>query len=506
MSKTLALTDTRTTWRPALVALCLGVACWAALFWPECQAAVGIWITSTAYGHCFLIIPMALYLAWDRRALLTGIAARPTPAFALLALPVAAVWLLAERLGIMEGRQIAAIAGLEVLALTVLGWRLARVLAAPLVFLFFLVPFGAFFTPWLQAITARITEIGLTVLRIPHYVDSLVIEIPEGTFFVAEACAGLRFLIAAVAFGVFFALLNYRSPGRRVAFMVASIAIPIFANGLRALGIVVLGHILGSAEAGAADHLIYGWVFFSIVMLLLVAAGMPFREEPAGPRATPLQSTVATVDFGRPAASFGRPSFAAGLVLAIMAAGPAFALGFNRLVTQPDLADLPPLAWPAECTVTGDAIGPAMRTQTATCQGLPLTMVAQALPVRARSDAILRERRARTGEDQAEDTTVRPLPGAAPWLSVRTTDPTRVSAVATWVDAAPAAGGIAGRVLQARNSVMGAGHASLLITITTDLSARRRPSELERIETVLAQVANAQPELGAWVERATRVR
>ncbi len=496
MSLALAPADARTTWRPAVLALALGAACWVALFWPECQAAVGVWLTSTAYGHCFLIIPMALYLAWDCRALLTGIAARPTPAFAWLALPVAAVWLVAERLGIMEGRQIAAIAGLEVLALTVLGWPLARALAAPLAFLVFLVPFGAFFTPWLQAVTARITEIGLTILHIPHYVDSLIIEIPEGTFFVAEACAGLRFLIAAVAFGVFFALLNYRRPGRRIAFMVASIVIPIVANGLRALGIVVLGHILGSAEAGAADHLIYGWVFFSIVMLLLVAAGMPFREPPAAPRA------VASMAAGRS----DRAGFAAILVLALIAAGPVMALGLNRLVAAPDIAELPALAWPAGCTVTGDVAGPAIRTQSATCQGLPITMMTQALPVRARADAILRERRARTGEDQADDTGVRPLPGGGPWLSVRTTDPTRVSAVTTWVDGAPAPGGIAGRVQQARNSVVGAGHASLLITITTDLATRPLSSQLERIEAVLTQVVQAQPDLPAWVERATRVR
>ena len=46
---------------------------------------------------------------------------------------------------------------------------------------------------------------------------------------------------------------------------------------------LVLGAILGSANAAAADHVIYGWVFFSLVMLLLVAGGMPFREDPSGP-------------------------------------------------------------------------------------------------------------------------------------------------------------------------------------------------------------------------------
>ena len=486
----------RATWQPALLALAVGVAAWAALFWTECQAAVSVWIASTAYGHCFLVIPMAAYLAWDRRAALAGLSPRSTPAFALLALPVAAVWLLAERLGIMEGRQLAAIAGAEVLALSVLGWQLTRALAAPLAFLVFLVPFGAFFTPWLQSVTARITEIGLTVLRIPHYVTDLIIEIPEGTFFVAEACAGLRFLIAAVAFGVFFALLNFRSPGRRIAFVVASVVIPIVANGLRALGIVVLGHVLGSAEAGAADHLIYGWVFFSIVMLLLVAAGMPFREAPAGPRALPFSVQ------GR-----GGPAIlAAALSVTVVAIGPAMAVGLNRLVAPPNVAELPPLAWPDGCLPGSDTPGTAQRVQTATCQGVALTMTAQAFPVRARSDAILRERRARTGEDQAEDVNVRSLTDAAPWLRVSTTDPTRVSAVASWIDAAPAQGGIAGRVQQARDSVLGTDHAPLLITITTALPHRPSPSELEQIEGVLARVVLAQTGLDAWVNRVTRVR
>ena len=58
-------------------------------------------------------------------------------------------------------------------------------------------------------------------------IDGYTIEIPEGTFYVAEACAGLRFLIASIAFGCLYALLMYRSPVRRTAFIVISIVVPI---------------------------------------------------------------------------------------------------------------------------------------------------------------------------------------------------------------------------------------------------------------------------------------
>jgi len=71
----------------------------------------------------------------------------------------------------------------------------------------------------------------------------------------------------------------YRSWKRRAAFIAVSIVVPILANGLRVMGIVVYGYILGNAEAAIADHLIYGWVFFSLVSIILILLGLPFRQD-----------------------------------------------------------------------------------------------------------------------------------------------------------------------------------------------------------------------------------
>ena len=135
--------------------------CWGSLFHEEVAAAVHTWNISTAYNHCFLIIPIALYLLWDRRADLVGIAPRPMPAVLLLGLPLALIWLVAERLGIMEGRQLAALSFVELLFLAVLGKRLWWAMAGPLLYLYFLVPFGEFLTPRLQDITTWFIRHGL---------------------------------------------------------------------------------------------------------------------------------------------------------------------------------------------------------------------------------------------------------------------------------------------------------------------------------------------------------
>ena len=264
-------------------AVVIGLAIFAGLFWEEGEAAIRVWIDSRAYSHCFFVLPIAAWLAWDRRHVLEGLVLRPLPVAALLALPIGVVWFAANRLGIMEGRQLAVIAAVEVLVLTVLGWRFFKAMMAPLLYLIFLVPFGAFAVPTLQKVTTWFVDLGLSILVIPHYIDAFVIEVSSGIFQIAEACAGLRFLIASIAFGALYACLIYRSPKKRGLFILASIIIPIIANGFRALGIVVLGEILGSAQAAAVDHVLYGWIFFSIVILLLIAAGLPFREDSLPP-------------------------------------------------------------------------------------------------------------------------------------------------------------------------------------------------------------------------------
>ncbi len=266
------------------------------------------------------------------------------PAAALLTLPCIAVWLFAERLGLMEGRQLAALATVWVLVFAVLGPRVFWAFAVPLGYLVFLVPFGAFLVPALQGVTARFIDAGLGVLAIPHTVDQTSIEIPEGQFLVAEACAGLRFLIASIAFGALYAVTVYRSPGRRIAFIAVSIVVPILANGIRALGIVLLGHLKGSAAAGAVDHILYGWLFFSAVLLLLVILGLPFRQD-----------TAARVDhaprLSRRAA--GRDVLAAaGLTLALAFVGPSVAWGLSRRAWTeaiPSPIPLTRLVLPAGC-------------------------------------------------------------------------------------------------------------------------------------------------------------
>jgi exosortase A len=308
-----------------IAALVFGIA-----FQREIAGAVQVWIESTAYNHCFLIIPLVGFLLWERRAVIASVSPSPT-LWPLLAMPfLSGLWLIAAILDIQEARQILLVAMFEVVVLVALGPRVFWLLLAPLLFLFFLVPSGAFLVPTLQKITAQISVAGLELLHIPVFSDGFMIEIPEGTFEVAEACAGLRFLIASIVFGCFFAVVMYQGVIRRALFITLSLVVPIAANGMRALGIIVLAHLEGSAAAVEADHVLYGWFFFTLVIIILIVIGMTFAQKID--RRIPMRSSR----WSKPAPWRFATAIPAALLLAL--AGPAYAARLNALYPPSPLA------------------------------------------------------------------------------------------------------------------------------------------------------------------------
>ncbi|MBO1079104.1 exosortase A [Roseomonas haemaphysalidis] len=429
-------------WPLAMLVLAIGLAALGYAFRLEAVTAVQTWESSTAYNHCWLVLPVALWLGWSRRHRLIGTLPRPSLLAAIAAAGPALAWLLAERLGIMEGRQLAALSMVLCLVVAVLGWQFARAMAAPLLYLFFLVPFGAFLVPALQRVTAWFITSGLQVLQIPYVADDLVIEIPAGAFLVAEACAGLRFIIAALAFGALYAVVMFRSPSRRLVVLALAIIVPIVANGFRALGIVLMGHWLGSAEAAAADHVVYGWAFFSLVILLLVAAGLPFRQDGTVPAAPP------------PAPSTRRPGMPMLLAAAVLScvlslSAPAVAAALDQAGGTAPMALRPRIVIPPGCSPM-DAQG-VLR-----CGGGTLQAQLLVFPQRSTWGQISAARTRLSAADDEALTYGVHGEGMA-WQVRQTRDADTTTAVATWLDGAAAGGGLRSRMQQGWNSVTGAG-------------------------------------------------
>jgi exosortase A len=219
-----------------------------------------------------------LWLIWRDRDRLVGLSPQPMPWVLLPMLLAAVVWLLGEAVAVNAATQFALVSLIVLCVPLVAGREVTRVLMFPLAFLFFCVPFGEFLLPQLMQSTADFTVAALRLSGVPVYRQGMTFMIPTGNWSVVEACSGVRYLIASLMVGSLFAYLNFRSRTRQWVFVGVSIAVPIVANWLRAYMIVMLGHLSGNKLATGVDHLVYGWVFFGVVITIMFMIGSRWAE------------------------------------------------------------------------------------------------------------------------------------------------------------------------------------------------------------------------------------
>ncbi|MHB8493954.1 MAG: exosortase A [Casimicrobiaceae bacterium] len=266
-------------WRVALPALVAVLALIVAAYFDTAAGMVTIWARSETFAHGFVVAPISLWLIWrirDRLRLL-----EPRPSWLVLPLIAAAGfgWLLGNLGAVNAVSQFAFVSMLVLAVPAVLGIRVAREMLFPLGFLFFSVPIGEFLLPTLMAHTADFTIAAVRASGVPVLREGLqVFSVPNGRWSVVEACSGVRYLIASLVVGTLFAYLNYTSMWRRLAFVGVSIVVPVVANWLRAYLIVMLGYLSDNRIATGIDHIIYGWLFFGLVMLAMFWIGARWQQ------------------------------------------------------------------------------------------------------------------------------------------------------------------------------------------------------------------------------------
>ncbi|MEA3538228.1 MAG: exosortase A [Pseudomonadota bacterium] len=310
-------------WRPAIIAWVAVAAAILLLLRNDVAHIFDLWWNTDTFGHCLLIPPILGYLVWQRRSELSALTPKPWYPAAILMVIGGAGWLVGEASGVALLRHMAVVGLLIVSVPLVFGLTVSRGLAFVLFFALFMIPAGEQLVPILQTVTAAICIKLLEWSGIPAFIDGVFIAIPNGNFEVAEACSGVRFLIAMIAFSVLVANLCFKSWTRRILFVLSAIALSILANGIRAFGTIYISHLTTPGFAAGVDHIIYGWIFFAIVMFLLVAIGWRFFDRPVDdPAFDPARLQPAP-----PAPSAPRAAVvAAALGIAAMAAGPVYGL------------------------------------------------------------------------------------------------------------------------------------------------------------------------------------
>jgi exosortase len=256
------------------------------------------WKTDDNYSHGFLIVPLAIYFAWERRTALRRLGAAPSAWGLPIVLGSIAVLLagfLGAELFLTRISIIGVIAGGVIF---VLGWKALWTLAFPIGFLLLMIPipaiiFNEIAFP-LQLLASRVAEVTLETLRIPVLREGNIIILANATLEIAEACSGIRSLISLLTLGIVYGYFMDPRIGIRLCLAASTVPIAVVANAARVAGTGIAAHYYGEEAALGFFHTFSGWIVFVVAFVILVAvAGALLRVLP-GPRpAVPLPAAAA---------------------------------------------------------------------------------------------------------------------------------------------------------------------------------------------------------------------
>lgn len=243
---------------------------------PAALSMAQTWLSSSTYHHGAVVAPLALLMIVTR----PRIDPATSPGFLFGVLAASLLWLAGHAAGVALVEQVAYVSLLIAGAGVFFGAAAFRLWALPLLFLYFMVPFGEVLIPVLQKATAEAVVALLGLAGLPAAIDGVLIQTEAGLFEIAEACAGLNFLLAALMIACVYACQSLPSFRLRIAFLAAASLVALLANFLRVFLLILIADLSGMRLAVGADHFIIGLVFYGVVFLVLFWIG----ERMKGPR------------------------------------------------------------------------------------------------------------------------------------------------------------------------------------------------------------------------------
>lgn len=256
------------------------------------------WSNDDNYSHGFLIVPVALYFAWERREKVLAATRQPS-ALGLIVVLGSIATMIAGILGAELFLTRISIIGLVAgTVLFVLGWQHLKVLGFPIAFLILMIPIPAIIFNQiafpLQLLASQFGETTLNICSIPVLREGNVIVLANTTLEVAEACSGIRSLVSLLTLGIVYGYFTDPRMWMRTTIAVLTVPIAIITNGARVAGTGIAAHYYGPEAAEGFFHEFSGWlVFIAAFAILFLVMRVLLLLAPN--RAAQLEPTIANV-------------------------------------------------------------------------------------------------------------------------------------------------------------------------------------------------------------------
>lgn len=215
------------------------------VFHIEIYSIVYQWLTNSSWSHGFLIPFFSLYfINQKKKELLTVELKSNYLGFVLLVCCLVSYWfiLFVYKFGYL--RSLAIVPAIVAIVLFIGGWELLKYTWLPIVFLIFAIPLPTRIyndlTIPMQNLASNVAAHLLSLVKgLDAEANGTIINIIykgvklEPGLDVAEACSGMRLLMAFLALGVAMAYLHYRPIWQRLILLASTVPIAIFCNIVR---------------------------------------------------------------------------------------------------------------------------------------------------------------------------------------------------------------------------------------------------------------------------------
>lgn len=242
------------------------------LFAPFMFGLIETWSTNDDYSHGFFVIPISLYMVWQKRQKLLSLPIKPSwmgfPVF-IGGVMVYFICIVTRFHTLTYLSVILVILGL---LLFLAGTHLTRELLLPVLFLLFMFPIpSAYYILITNPLKLMITKISAQIIYligIPVSRDGNLLFFANSQLEVAEACSGVRSLYSYLMLGCVFALMSNK-PATKIILFVSTIPLAFMVNVIRVTGTGILSHYYGSQVAQGFFHEFSGFILFGLGFVFL---------------------------------------------------------------------------------------------------------------------------------------------------------------------------------------------------------------------------------------------
>ena len=248
---------------------------WAVTFYPIYPDLIEKWFIDSDNSHGVLVPLISGYLIWIKRDELSQTTISNSIWGGVILAFSLALYIIGYLGAIAIITRLMIVFSLVGLVLFIFGKRMFSIIAFPLFFLIFMVPvpdtlYNLVTVP-LQLQASKISSFLINAVSIPVYREGNILYFAQTQLEVAEACSGLRSMMAFLMLSFLFVYLMDKDKNLgRILIILSAFPLAFFTNILRVTGTGILAHFYGGQIAQGFLHEFSGFVVFAFGFILFV--------------------------------------------------------------------------------------------------------------------------------------------------------------------------------------------------------------------------------------------